>query len=390
MNAIVFGNGKIARGFIGQLLYRSGYSTTFVGVNRNTIDAINAQGKYYVNVMGNPSASQWISDIRCIGIDDIESIAQSLLESDVAFMSVGGKNIDSLGGTIAEAINIRPEILKKERTLITCENWKDPHIILEEAIRKNLRTELIEDFGSNFGITQAAILRSGVEPTEEILEIDKFAVSVTNYWELPVDASRVKGSIILEGLELKQDFGGFLQQKIYTFNTGNATIAYTGSLYGEKILYKAANDKRIVELLNRVYAEINPAIAKMMDISIEEQNAFSRKAIDKYQDKTVMDFTERHARDPIRKLGPNDRMVGTARLVEKMGFKVDALAETIAAAIYYCTDNENDPSAAQLKAMREEGGAQAVLMNVCGISPEESLGKAVLGKIEQLKEAGVI
>ena len=219
MNAIVFGNGKIARGFIGQLLYRSGYSTTFVGVNRNTIDAINAQGKYYVNVMGNPSASQWISDIRCIGIDDIESIAQSLLESDVAFMSVGGKNIDSLGGTIAEAINIRPEILKKERTLITCENWKDPHIILEEAIRKNLRTELIEDFGSNFGITQAAILRSGVEPTEEILEIDKYAVSVTNYWELPVDASRVKGSIILEGLELKQDFGGFLQQKIYTFNT---------------------------------------------------------------------------------------------------------------------------------------------------------------------------
>lgn len=390
MRAVVFGNGKIARGFIGQLLYRSGYRTTFVGVNKKNVEAINSRGKYYVNVMGNPQASEWISNIHCVCIEDIGAIAYELNNCDIVFVSVGGKNIESLGETIAEVINFNPHILKQEKTIITCENWKNPHTILQNAILKNLRTELIDEFNIKIGVTQAAILRSGVEPTDEILEIDKYAVSVTNYWELPVDASRIKGSITLKGIDLKENFGGFLQQKIYTFNTLNATIAYLGNLYGEKILYEAANDVKIIELLGRVCSEINPAIAKMMGISIEEQNIFSRRAIDKYQDKAVMDFTERHARDPIRKLGPDDRMVGTARLVEKMGFKVDALAETIAAAIYYRTDNEADPSAAQLKTMREEYGPRVVLEKICGISTEENLGKTILEKIDKFKEVGMI
>jgi len=38
---LIFGGGKIARGFIAQLLQRSGYDIVFADMNRRLIDALN-------------------------------------------------------------------------------------------------------------------------------------------------------------------------------------------------------------------------------------------------------------------------------------------------------------------------------------------------------------
>ena len=59
MNAVIFGGGKIARGFIAQLLSRSGYHITFVEISEALVRALNEKGTYYVNVMGNPK-DPWI------------------------------------------------------------------------------------------------------------------------------------------------------------------------------------------------------------------------------------------------------------------------------------------------------------------------------------------
>ena len=60
MKAVIFGGGKISRGFVAQLLYRSNFHITFVEINDALVKSLNENGKYYVNVMGNPGASQWI------------------------------------------------------------------------------------------------------------------------------------------------------------------------------------------------------------------------------------------------------------------------------------------------------------------------------------------
>lgn len=391
MNAVIFGGGKIARGFIAQLLNRSSFHITFVELNAALVEALNEKGKYYVNVMGNPKESQWISDYTCIRLSDISGIAGALETADIVFTSVGGKNLGELAGIIGKAYrSMDPESWKREFTIVTCENWKEPAGQLRTGILNELEgTEAGEFFKDRVGVSEAVIMRSGVEATEEVRKIDENAVSVTDFWELPIDKERMKGKLhVFQGVNYKENFKGFLQQKLFTFNTTNATIAYLGRLRGISLLWEAANDPEIVELVHQVHREINPAIAEEMGISLKDQEAFAEKALKKYQDLSVTDFTERHGRDPIRKLGPSDRIVGTLRLEEKHGGACEGLAVTLAAALHYPVCNPEDPTALVLKQMREEQGVDAVLKQICGIQPEERIAVLVKQKIEFLREKG--
>lgn len=48
MLAVHFGAGNIGRGFIGKLLYQSGYETCFVDVNAEVVSLLNEKGQYQV------------------------------------------------------------------------------------------------------------------------------------------------------------------------------------------------------------------------------------------------------------------------------------------------------------------------------------------------------
>ncbi len=391
MKALIFGGGKIARGFIAQLLQRSGYQMTFVDINRPLMESLNERGKYYVNVMGNEKESQWITEYHCIDIQETEQIARELLEAKVAFSSVGGKNLTSLAKTIAKAFALTSgQWGSKQLTLITCENWKNPARQLENHILENLESpELRDEFCQHIGISEAAILRSGIEPTKEMLEVDQNTVSVTDFWELPVDKDRMKGKPVdLLGIQYMEHFENFLQRKIYTFNTTNATIAYIGMLKGYVYLRDAANDQEILEIVKKVQSEMNQPIARALGVSLEEQEEFAVKASKKYQDRNVIDFLERHCRDPIRKLGPEDRIVGTARLIEREGGQVNALAMTLAAALYYRSPNESDETAKELTALRERAGLSGVMEQICKIQPDEPLAESVARQVENLQKRG--
>lgn len=391
MNAVIFGGGKIARGFIAQLLSRSGYHITFVEISEVLVRALNEKGTYYVNVMGNPKESQWIRGFTCIQLSDIPGIAEALKNADIVFTSVGGKNLDGLAEIIAEAYgSLEEEDWEREFTIVTCENWKEPADQLKNGILEVLGDSRAgEAFRARVGVSEAVIMRSGVEAAEEVRQIDENAVSVTDFWELPIDKDRMKGKLpAFEGVNYKENFTGFLQQKLFTFNTTNAAIAYLGRLRGIELLSKAANDPEIVELVEQIHQEINPAIAREMGIELKAQEAFAEKALKKYQDLSVTDFTERHGRDPIRKLGPSDRIVGTIRLAEKQGILCKGLAAVLAAALYYPADNPADPTAQILEEMRKSQGIDRVLEEICKIKPGEQLAVQVKKQIVFLREKG--
>ena len=388
MSCVIFGAGKIARGFIGHLLYLSDIKFTFVEKFDGVVDLINERGQYFVNILGNAEDSCTVTGAKALRFTDSDGIALAIADADAVFTAVGGKNLGDIAPLIAKGLKEKAARGGK-LNVVTCENWKLPANILRELIVPMLSADELAYFEENVGITEAVIMRSAIESDKEMLAKDPLVVNVQNFWELPVDSSRLKGELPnIKGLKLIPEFTGFLERKFYTYNAANGTTSFLGALLGHEKIADAAHDERILEILEGVYYETATALSKKHNFPFDEQMAFTRTSKAKLQDYTIVDFIERNARDPIRKLGPDDRLVGSARLVLEYGIIPEHLCTAIAAAIYYY--NETDEFAIKLKEIRETQGIDAVIRDVCKLDPDGTLGILIKEKIQLLKSKGWI
>jgi mannitol-1-phosphate 5-dehydrogenase len=74
----------------------------------------------------------------------------------------------------------------------------------------------------------------------------------------------------------------------------------------------------------------------------------------------------RVAREPLRKLRPDDRLVGAYRLLQAQGEDSEPFRQAILAALHYY--DPNDPESVQLHAWVQERGADWVLREWCHLS----------------------
>ena len=93
MKCVILGAGKIARGFVGHLLYLSEIPFTFVEKFDGLVDMINERGQYTVNILGNSEKNCVVKGAKAIRFSDVEAVTDAIAEADVVFTSVGGKNL---------------------------------------------------------------------------------------------------------------------------------------------------------------------------------------------------------------------------------------------------------------------------------------------------------
>ena len=388
MKCVILGAGKIARGFIGHLLYLSEIPFTFVEKFDGLVDLINERGQYTVNILGNSDKNCVVKGAKAIRFSDVEAVTDAIADADAVFTSVGGKNLGDLIPLLTKGIE-KKAVKGGNLNVVTCENWKLPATILKNGVEEMISEDAKEYLAKHVGMTEAVIMRSGIESSAELLAQDPLIVNVQDFWELPVDASRIVGELPpIMGLKLIPEFTGFLERKFYTYNAANGTTSFVGALLGHVHIADAAHDERILPILEGVYQETAQALSKKHNFPLDEQLAFTLTSKRKLQDYTIVDFIERNARDPIRKLGKDDRLVGSARLVQEYGIRPDNLCIAIAAAIHYVSPG--DPFAEELVRMRKEEGIDYIIEHVCEQDPNGELGMLIKEKIELLKEWGWI
>ena len=386
MSCVIFGAGKIARGFIAHLLSLSDIDFVFVEKADALADLINERGQYTINILGAPEKNYVVKNAKALKFSQEKEITEAIAEADVVFDAVGGKNLQEIVPFYIKGIEKKAE-KGGYLNFVTCENWKEPAKILKEGAEAGIAPEAREYLDNYVGFTESVIMRSGIEAPKELLEKDPLIVNVQNYWHLPVDAARVKGSLPdIKYMEPLTGFAGFLERKFYTYNAANGTTSFVGALLGYKVLAEAAHDERILKILDGVYQETGKALSMKHGISLEEQMAFAKTSLNKLQDYTIVDSIERNARDPQRKLGKDDRLVGSARMVLSCGIRPENLCTAIACAIYY--RNPEDSSAVALEKVVKEEGIDAVLEKICGIEPEGELGILIKDQIKKIKEWG--
>ena len=88
MKCVIFGAGKIARGFIGHLLYISGISFCFVEKFDGLTDLINERGEYTVNILGNSDANCIVKGAVAYKFSDVQGISAAIADADAVFTAV--------------------------------------------------------------------------------------------------------------------------------------------------------------------------------------------------------------------------------------------------------------------------------------------------------------
>lgn len=393
MSSVVFGAGKIGRGFLASLLAGSGEPFVLVERERALVERINARGSWLVHVLGAPHKDRRIAGVRAVALDDAAAVAAAIASASLAFTCVGGKNLGALAGALAPALRPRLAQGLAGRSLplniITCENWIHPAAVLREAVEAHLEPAEREALARSVGFAESAVLCSAIDPDAQARARDPLAVNIQDHPHLPLDAAALRGPLPpIAGLEPKAGFEGFLERKIYTYNAANATVSYLGYLKGYTVLAEAGHDEEILEVVRGVYRETGAALVARHGVSAEEQAALAAASLAKFQDPTIVDSIERNARDPIRKLGPSDRLVGAAGLVLRHGGRPESLATAIAAALFY--DEPSDLIALELRRRREADGVDAVLREVCGLEPGSALASLVKSGIELLRRRGLL
>ena len=325
--AVIFGAGKVGRGFLAQLLDHAGWDFSLVDSHAETVNALRQQNGWDVFNLATET-SERLHARQIWHIDD--NLDAVLSESNLLLTAMGANHLKQW------AARIRKPLCKRLRAgeidLILAENHPRPAAEVREALlemAEDGERELIE---SRLGIAQAQVLRSCIEPTENQHPL---TIQIQDHWTLPLDGTALRTELSIEGFEKKSDFERELTRKLFTYNCVNAMVCYIGHLSGYEWLADAANDPMIAELALQAGQESSAALVAAYGFDAEEQEMWCNRALEKYQDESIRDPIERNARDPIRKLGNAERLLGPIHLCIEHDLPHQTLMVGVAAALRY-------------------------------------------------------
>lgn len=356
---IIFGAGKIGRGFIGRLFNDGGYELYFVDNNKETVELLNREKKYRIEVAGKPEKMRYIPIKKCFHVTDQQDILKIFEKTDIIVTSVGAPNIIAMTDLVKNLLKNRNNT--GFLNWLICENAYNPAKLIRARLLKDSGKEFADYITNNVGLVETQILCSGMLPDSEILKREPLALKMQDWSELPFDKDAFKGAIPeFPGLLPKSNFKNELIRKLFTFNGTNGPICYVGWHLGYKYLHQAANAPELRDFIDRIQAESKFGLIKEFGFDQLEQDNFHSLALQKYKDESLQDPIERNARDLKKKLSINERLVGPALLCLKHGKLPQAYATAIAAAMRY--EGSEDEGTREVRAYLVQNG---FLQTVC-------------------------
>jgi mannitol-1-phosphate 5-dehydrogenase len=377
---IQFGAGNIGRGFTGQLFADAGYALVFVDVRPEIVAALNERGRYRLRFAG-PSRyeEREVGPARAVDGRDVEAVAREISDADLACTAVGVAALPHLASGLALGLRRRAASGNAAPLdVLLCEN----QLHVGQAFRDRVAAELPPEEASlldRIGFVETVVSRMVPELSPEERAADPLRVVVEDYDRLPVDARAFRGPMPpVPGLEPTDRFAGYFERKLFTHNLGHAVAAYLGHAAGLPYIHEAMEDPRTAARVRGAMEEAGAGLIARWGFSRQEQAEHAAGLIARLANAALRDTVARVGRDPLRKLGPDDRLIGGALLALDHGVEPKAIAAGIAAALRF--DVPGDPSAAELQRRLGESSAAGVLREVCGLAPEHPLARLVLAE----------
>lgn len=396
---MIFGMGGIGLAYLAPLFHALGKTIWFVERQEDRVRALSEIDYQYEVQPG--SAVSKIGRVSVIAESERSSITAHALRVDTIVTAVGVANYENLLETLAAIVQLRYEFwIEEPLNVVFSENFPvedDPLARLRHHLRQLLDDpELKVYFDEHVGLVPA---------------IDEAVVPEVDY-----DALRKKEPIVVEedgavlfvdrrswhrvrrdGEPSLPDLGDrvvftstFLplhMRKLWVHNMAHSLIGYLGHYRGHTMICDAVRDAGIKPIVLRAMEAIGRELYRRWGYHESRQMSLE-EYIDwrwaRYDNEGLRDTVARVCRDPGRKLGPNDRLLGPINYIRKYAAKstadtaiVDILTGVVAA-MHYAVDHSPVASYPELRTR--------VLGDL--VSVDSALLDAAEREFQQLRRAG--
>ncbi|MCG9650353.1 mannitol-1-phosphate 5-dehydrogenase [Vibrio brasiliensis] len=363
-NAVHFGAGNIGRGFIGKLLADAEVEVTFADVNTPLVDQLSHKQEYKVKVVGTECQIDTVTHVTAVNSAS-EDVIDRIVKTDLVTTAVGPNVLDIIAKTIATGIAKRFAAgNEKPLNIIACENMVRGTTHLKGQVYQHLDKTLHAQADNLVGFVDSAVDR--IVPPAEAANDDPLEVTVESFSEWIVDEQQFKGEIPdIAGMERTNNLMAFVERKLFTLNTGHCITAYLGCLNGHRTIRQAIEDPAIHAEVKQAMQESGEVLIRRYGFDRELHNAYIEKILNRFANPYLIDEVDRVGRQPIRKLGANDRLVKPLLGTIEYGTENQAILKGIAAALKYHSDD--DPQAVELQTTIKEIGLRKTLARFTGL-----------------------
>ena len=358
MKALHFGGGNIGRGFIGKILAEAGYEVVFADINMTVIDRLNQDHGYTVHVVGEGvDQHETVKNVRGINSGDEAAVTAEISDATLVTTAVGPPVLEILAPLLARSLAARYRAGGAPLNIIACENMVRGSSFLKEKVLTAVGDDaaLID---ANTGFVDCAVDR--IVPPVRGGDADPLAVTVEVFSEWIVDSTQFKGAVpAIAGMIATDKLMAFIERKLFTLNTGHTALAYFGQLAGKKTVGEAMQDDAVRHAAEAVMKESGAVLIRRYAFDPAAHRAYIDKILKRFANPYLHDDIDRVARQPLRKLGAQERFIKPLNGMLEYDLPHDATVRAIAATLHY--HNPDDPQAVEMQYYRQAHGIAATL-----------------------------
>lgn len=381
--AIMIGAGQIGRGFIGMELEKAGYHVLFADINQAVIDDINKRGEYTVHMVDTECVDTVVKNISAISSMD-PGFPAAFADKDVTLVctSVGQTALVKVAPAIAGGITLRMASgITEPMNVIAVENAIGGTSQLKEHIYARLDGEGKAYADEYVGFPNSAVDRI-IPPNKAGTNAGD--VVVERYFEWDVEKNGIKAEMLpVAGLDIVDDLSAYLERKLFTLNGPNAVTACYGYLKGYTTIKESLENREIYDVVWGMMEECGAMLEKRHGFTAEQMLAYRTKLMQRFLNPYIIDSVIRVAREPIRKLSPNDRIIAPLNHAREYGIDTPSYYTGIASVLLY--NNPEDEQSVQLQKLISDSGLEAALSTVCSLNKSDPSVEKIRSEYLRLK-----
>ena len=256
--------------------------------------------------------------------------------------------------------------------VLACENMIGGSEFLYEEVKKHLSEAGLAFAQEHIGFPNAAVDRIVPAQSHE----DPLFVVVEPFNEWVVETRGMKNpDLVLDKVHYEAELEPFIERKLFSVNSGNATSAYTGAYYGAQTILEALQNVTVKNNVEAVLAEIRSLLIAKWGFDEQALVDYHKVIISRFENPFIVDDVARVARTPIRKLGYDERFIRPIRELKERGLSYQYLLQTVAYVFAY--QDETDEQSVQLQALLAEKSLEEVVKEVTGLSDQDLIAEIV-------------